>query len=66
MFLSCYDKDSAIVFTIDFVLIDQQSVGKINLHLMDTVNAKKREGKVPFSSMSIIFEIVLNSDPPCY
>jgi hypothetical protein len=27
--------------TIDLVLIDQQSVGK-SLHLMDTVNAKKR------------------------
>jgi hypothetical protein len=24
------------------VLIDQQSMGKRNLHLMDTVNAKKR------------------------
>jgi hypothetical protein len=28
--------------TIDLVLIDQQSVGKRSLHLMDTVNAKKR------------------------
>jgi hypothetical protein len=28
--------------TIDLVLIDQQSVGKRCLHLMDTVNAKKR------------------------
>jgi hypothetical protein len=27
---------------IDLVLIDQQSVEKRNLHLMDTVNAKKR------------------------
>jgi hypothetical protein len=27
---------------IDLVLIDQQSVGKRSLHLMDTVNAKKR------------------------
>jgi hypothetical protein len=26
----------------DLVLIDQQSVGKRSLHLMDTVNAKKR------------------------
>jgi hypothetical protein len=28
--------------TIDLVLIDQQSVGKRILHLMDTFNAKKR------------------------
>jgi hypothetical protein len=28
--------------TIDLVLIDQQSVGERSLHLMDTVNAKKR------------------------
>jgi hypothetical protein len=28
--------------TIHLVLIDQQSVGKRNLHLMDTVNAKTR------------------------
>jgi hypothetical protein len=28
--------------TIDLVLIDQQSVGKRSLHLMKTVNAKKR------------------------
>jgi hypothetical protein len=27
---------------IDLVLIDQQSVGKRSLHLMDTVNTKKR------------------------
>jgi hypothetical protein len=26
----------------DLVLIDQQSVGKRSLHLMDSVNAKKR------------------------
>jgi hypothetical protein len=30
------------VTTIDLVLIYQQSVGKRSLHLMDTVNAKKR------------------------
>jgi hypothetical protein len=30
------------VRTIDLVLIDQQSVGKRSLHLMNTVNAKKR------------------------
>jgi hypothetical protein len=30
------------VLVIDLVLIDQQSVGKRNLHLMNTVNAKKR------------------------
>jgi hypothetical protein len=28
--------------TIDLALIDQQSAGKRSLHLMDTVNAKKR------------------------
>jgi hypothetical protein len=28
--------------TIDLVLIDQQSVGEISLHLMGTVNVKKR------------------------
>jgi hypothetical protein len=31
-----------IEIRIDLVLIDQQSVGKRSLHLMDTVNAKKR------------------------
>jgi hypothetical protein len=31
-----------VLVTIDLVLIDQQIVGKRNLHLMDTVNAKKR------------------------
>jgi hypothetical protein len=31
-----------IILPIDLVLIDQQSVGKRSLHLMDTVNAKKR------------------------
>jgi hypothetical protein len=30
------------VIPIDLVLIDQQRVGKRRLHLMDTVNAKKR------------------------
>jgi hypothetical protein len=30
------------VLLIDLVLIDQQSVGKRSLHLIDTVNAKKR------------------------
>jgi hypothetical protein len=30
------------VFDIDLVLIDQQSVGKRRLHLMDTINAKNR------------------------
>jgi hypothetical protein len=29
-------------FGIDLVIIDQQSLGKRSLHLMDTVNAKKR------------------------
>jgi hypothetical protein len=36
--MSCYFK----VVTIDLALIDQQSVGKRSLHLLDTVNAKKR------------------------
>jgi hypothetical protein len=31
-----------IVLPIDIVLIDQESVGKRSLQLMDTVNAKKR------------------------
>jgi hypothetical protein len=30
------------VLSTDLVLIDQQSVGKRSLHLMNTVNAKKR------------------------
>jgi hypothetical protein len=33
---------SSLVSLIDLVLIDQQSVGKRSLHLMNTVNAKKR------------------------
>jgi hypothetical protein len=36
------DATKKTVETIDLVLIDQQSVGKRSLHLMDTVNAKKR------------------------
>jgi hypothetical protein len=31
-----------LVLIIDLVLIDQQSVGKRSLHLMDTANSKKR------------------------
>jgi hypothetical protein len=31
-----------IILLIDLVLIDQESVGKRSLHLMDTVIAKKR------------------------
>jgi hypothetical protein len=31
-----------IIQTIDLELIDQQSVGKRSLHLVDTINAKKR------------------------
>jgi hypothetical protein len=35
-------KERTIICPIDLVLIDQQSVGKRSLLLMDTVNAKKR------------------------
>jgi hypothetical protein len=37
-FLTCL----GMIVGIDLVLINQQSVGKRSLHLMDTVNAKKR------------------------
>jgi hypothetical protein len=36
------NQEPSIDNTIDLVLIDQQSVGKRSLYLMDTVNAKKR------------------------
>jgi hypothetical protein len=35
-------KEHNVVSTIDLVLTDQQSLVKRSLHLMDTVNAKKR------------------------
>jgi hypothetical protein len=35
-------REATLFYTIDLVLIDQQSVGKRSPHLMDTVNAKKR------------------------
>jgi hypothetical protein len=35
-------KGQFLVSYIDLVLIDQQSMGKRSLHLMDTVNEKKR------------------------
>jgi hypothetical protein len=38
---------------IDLVLIDQQSVGKRSLHLVDTVNAKKKR---PFTGVLTIFD----------
>jgi hypothetical protein len=42
-FILCYENNlSRLVSTIDLVLIDQQSMGNRSLHLMDTVNAKKR------------------------
>jgi hypothetical protein len=37
-----YPNSGDIIIHIDLVLIDQQSVGKRGLHLMNTVNAKKR------------------------
>jgi N-dimethylarginine dimethylaminohydrolase len=33
--------DNSSILTIDLVIIDQQSVGKRYLHLMDTVNVKR-------------------------
>jgi hypothetical protein len=33
---------ASMVYTIDLVLIDQQSVGKRSLHVMGNVNTKKR------------------------
>jgi hypothetical protein len=37
----CQGAEYEFASSIDLVLIDQQSVGKRSLHLMDTVNAKK-------------------------
>jgi hypothetical protein len=54
-------EDASLVYLIDLVLIDQQSVGKRSLYLMNIV---KKE--CPSSGVSIIFEIVPHSDPPCY
>jgi hypothetical protein len=48
------------VSPIDLVLIEQQSVGKRSLHLMDTVTAKKRW---KFTGVSTIFEREPRSDP---
>jgi hypothetical protein len=48
---------------IELVLIDQQSMGKRSLHLMDTVNAKKRWTTVYLRVN--IFYTELHSDPPC-
>jgi hypothetical protein len=56
-------KEIYIQTTIDLVLIDQQSVGKRSLHLMDTVSAKKR-----WTTIYIInnfFNRVPQSYPPC-
>jgi enterochelin esterase-like enzyme len=47
--------------TID-LLIDQQSVGKRSLHLMDTVNAKKRWATIYWC---VIFEREPHRDPLC-
>jgi hypothetical protein len=49
------------VLTIDLVLKDQQSVGKRNLHLMDTVNKKKRWTTI---YVSTIFEREPRSGAP--
>jgi hypothetical protein len=57
------NKGRYIVLGIDLVLIDQQSVGKISIHLMDTVNAKKRWTSI--YGVSIIFELEPHSDPVC-
>jgi hypothetical protein len=35
-------EQTTTVLPLDIVIIDQQRVGKRSLHLMDTVNAKKR------------------------
>jgi hypothetical protein len=42
MALSVLRRNAKVEYLIDLVLIDQQSVGKRSLYLMDTVNAKKR------------------------
>jgi hypothetical protein len=49
---------SCIVDRIDSVLIDQQSVGKRSLHLIDTAHAKKRWTPNNFVCVPIIFERV--------
>jgi hypothetical protein len=49
--------------TIDLVSIHQQNVGKRSLHLMDTVNAKKR--CKTFTGVSTIFEREPRSDKLC-
>jgi hypothetical protein len=48
------------VGTINLVLIDQQSVGKRSLRLMDTVNAKKRWTTI-YWRVKNFFEIVPHS-----
>jgi hypothetical protein len=50
----------------DLVLKDQQSAGKRSLHLIDTVNAKKRWRtiySVNFTGVSTIFGKEPHSDP---
>jgi hypothetical protein len=51
------------VLPIDLVLIDQQSMGKRSLHLMDTTNAK-RDGR-PFTGVSTILDREPYSGPLC-
>jgi hypothetical protein len=50
-----------MVQTIDLISIDQQSVGKRNLHLMDTVNAKKLGDDL---GVSRVFDREPHSDLP--
>jgi hypothetical protein len=45
------------VTTIDLVLIDQQSLGKKSLHLLDTENAKKRWTTICWRVNKYVFEI---------
>jgi hypothetical protein len=48
---------------IDLILIDQQSVGKRNLHLMG-MSMRKRDGR-PITGVSTIVEKEPRSDPLC-
>jgi hypothetical protein len=51
------------VHTIDLVLIDQESAGKRSLHLVETVNAKKRWMTIYWRAT--IFDREPHSAPPC-
>jgi hypothetical protein len=63
--------------TIDLVLIDQQSVGKRSLHLMDSVNGKKKwtnfykvtrivKERALFLKINDINDILLFGTPDCH